>query len=443
MQSEKEKLEAELYAKTRRYSIKEGVAASVMGGVGDSYLIPYALELGAKNIQVGFLSSVAGLLGPLIQVIGSRLIETYSRKKIVFFLVLAHAASWLLFFGLGLWYLLGDKNISAVYAFIAIYFIYVAIGSLPGPAWFSLIGEAVPFNIRGVYFSKRNRICGFINISSMVLASFWLAFTRDYGKIIIGFMVLFFIAAIARFISAYFFSKHYVRPIELKPDYYFSFYSFIKKSLHNNFGRFTIYVAVMNFSISLAGPFYAVYMWKDLGFNPIWFTIVSASTGIFSVLFMPFWGRFADRYGNREALKISSFILIPAPFLWLFSNQPLYFALVPQMILGLAWSGFTLSTSNFIYDSVSEQRRGICVAYYNVINGLGVFLGAGLGGIISQFVKLNSLNIFLLIFIISGLLRLLAMIFFLPIVKEISPRHPVKANPLRYFRDVKLFRSDY
>jgi len=65
-----------------------------------------------------------------------------------------------------------------------------------------------------------------------------------------------------------------------------------------------------------------------------------------------------------------------------------------------------LAASNFIYDSVSVQRRGICVAYYNILIGIGVFIGAGIGGLLAENLTINFMNSLLFIFLISGVVRL-------------------------------------
>ena len=96
--------------KTRKYSIKEGSAASVMSGAGESYITPYALELQANNAQIGFLTSLTGFLGPISQIYGSRLIEKYSRRKIVVTSVILQASMWLVILSLGFIFLKYGKT---------------------------------------------------------------------------------------------------------------------------------------------------------------------------------------------------------------------------------------------------------------------------------------------------------------------------------------------
>ncbi|MFA5993286.1 MAG: MFS transporter [Candidatus Pacearchaeota archaeon] len=432
-------------AQTRKYSVIEGCSCSVMSGTGDAYITPYALELQANNAQIGFLSSFTGLLGPVSQVFGSKLIEKYNRKKIVVAGVILQASMWLVLLGLGFLFLTKGNVFYLIPLLILSYILYAMFGSIGGPAWFSMIGDVVPEKIRGRYFANRNRICGLFSVTATVLASVWLFYTRQWGIIIYGFMLLFAIAGIARYISAYFLYKHHVTKLNLEKGYYFSFWQFVKKAPFNNFGKFTIFIALVTLTTNIAGPFFSVYMWKDLQFNPIWFMAVNMSAGVFSIILMPIWGRFADKYGNRELLKIGSIFVIIMPFLWLLSPNPLYLIFVPQLISGIGWAAFNLAASNFIYDAVSEERRAICVAYYNLLNGMGVFLGATLGGLIAQYFILGNISptlatisIFLFIFILSGIGRLIVVLFMIPKIKEVRQvKHNPKSNPFLYLSEIK------
>lgn len=96
---------------------------------------------------------------------------------------------------------------------------------------------------------------------------------------------------------------------------------------------------------------------------------------------MPLWGRFADKYANITALRISSFLTFLVPFSWfasyfLFRNYShlLFFLIIVEFYSGAVFSIFSLSTSNFIYDAVTRKKMALCTAYFNFINGLAIFL---------------------------------------------------------------------
>lgn len=431
----KDKLEKD---RTRKLSIKEGGFASLTSGFTDSYFGLYALALKANNFQIGLLNSIPSILSPIFQMIGSRLMEKYSRKKLIINFVALQSLLWIpiAFLSIFFW-----KNMIIDYLpfiLIGFYSLLVISGALAGPAWFSLMGDIVPESIRGRYFSRRNKICSTIALMASILAGLFLDLYKTQGWALFSFSCLFFLAFIFRFISSLLFKKHYEPELKLEDGYYFSLFSFVKKAPHNNFGKFVIFVALIYFSVNIAGPFFTIYMRNDLGFSYSIIMLINISSTIFSLLIIPFWGKFSDKYGNRLLLKIGAFIIPLLPIAWIFSGNPVYLALVPQLIGGIGWAAFNLASSNFIYDSVSQQRRGICVAYYNTLLGAGNFAGALVGGIIAQYINISFMNIFLFIFLISGILRLLVVIIFIPLIKEIRK---VEKTPVMHFGGMHAVRG--
>lgn len=422
---------------TLNLSVKEGSAASVMAGAGDAYIAPFALSVGANNFQIGLLSSLSALFSPIFQILGSRLMENHSRKKIMTLGTILQALMWLPILVLGLIYWHGASSYIPI-TLVITYLIYAIFGAAGGPAWFSLLGDVVPEKIRGKYFGKRNKICTAVTLVATLLAALVLDYFKTKGMVLMGFATIFLVASISRMISAYLLSRHYDPKFKLEEGYYFSFWQFVKKAPTNNFGKFVIYAGIFYFAVMVSSPFFTVYMLKHLGFSYTTFMLVNISSTVYTFLFSPVMGKFADRYGNRELLKISGFLLPFPPLLWVFSGNPWYLAFVPQLAAGLGWSTFNLASSNFIYDAVTPQRRGICVTYYNIFVNVGTFFGAIVGGILATYVPITFMNNLLFIFIISGVLRGLATIIMLPKIKEVRDVRTPSSNPLVYIKEMNL-----
>lgn len=416
----KEKSEAELKQKAREMSIKEGSFSTVRQSLCDSYITPFAVAINSSNFIIGLLTSLSGLVGPISQWFSSRLIETYSRKKIVVTSLFYESLMWIPMILTAFLFYKGIVTSILPLAFLILFSIYVILANIAGPAWFSWVGDLVDDSYRGKWFSKRNLILGVVGLISTLLAALFLDYSKSRGMIMFGFMVLFFLGMTARLIAREYFKRSYEPKLVLDKSYYFSFWEFIKKAPYNNFGRYTLFRTVMNFSVSIAGPFFTVYMLRDLHFSYVTFILVTLAQSFFGLLVMKKWGRFADRYGNYLVLKLTLVFISIYPLLWLFPNPPLwYLLLVTELVGGVAWAGFNLAGSNYIFDCVTPQRRGIVVSYFNVLNGIGVFLGAGLGAILVGTLNITFMNILLFVILVSGIARLVGGLLMIPYIKEV------------------------
>jgi MFS family permease len=416
----------------KKLSIKEGCAYGLMDGFGLRYITPYALALGLNNFYVGLLSSVPNLTGNLSQLYSLRLMEKNPRKKIVFWSVFLQALSWLLLISLGIAYFIFNISSAVISPLLILFYtVLVLCGAFAGPSWNSWMKDLVDKN-SGHYFGRRNKICGFVALISMLIAAAILHYFEKQN-LFVGFIILFSTAFFGRSLSAYLFTKKYEPKLKHEDGYYFSFFQFLKLMAKNNFGRFVIFAALVNFATLIASPFFAVYMLKELNFNYISFILVTISSSFASLIFMPLWGKFADKYGNLKAIRICSFLTIFVPFLWVASlliHNSIYiiiYLMIVECFSGFSWAGYNLSVSNFIYDAVSRQRMALCSAYFNILNSIGIFFGAVIGGTIaSSGIYLFSLKPIILAFILSGLIRLIVYFALSFRIKEVR-------------KDVKLF----
>lgn len=395
--------------KSLGYSLKEGVFASIMLGISENFMTPYALAMKASVGMIGILASMPHLIGSLIQINSASLVERLgSRKKLINSGVFIQALTWLPIMSVP--YLFEANR--AIYLII-FYTFFVAIGTIAFPAWSSLMADHVSETERGKVFGWRNRLFGIINCSAIFIAGYILYLSKKMAgekAAYLGFTIIFFAAFIARLCSWYFLTKMHEPPLAIKDEHRFSFLDFLKRLRKSNFGRFAIFVASMNFSVYLASPFFSVYMLKDLKFNYLAYTIVHMTATLTVILMMNSWGLHADRVGNRRVLRLTSIFIPFIPMLWLFSHNLVYLIFV-QIFAGFFWSGFNLSASNFIYDAVTPQKRTRCIAYFNVINGFAMFSGAMIGGSLVKVLPSLLGYRMLTLLVISGILRLFAAVF--------------------------------
>jgi MFS family permease len=420
MRDHQEKIKASLLVSRR-----EGMAASSMQGIIDYYLTPFALSLGASAQQIGFLVSVPNLIASIFQLYAVRVVDwAGSRLR---FLVGATALQATLFIPLSLLAVLPIP--SPVFWLIVLTIIFRIFANLIATAWGSLVSDYLPENRRGRYFGSRNRLLQVALVISVALGGVWL-FQMKSVSVAVGFLVLFLVAAISRFVSCFLMAQ--MVDLNTKKDTQgdFTFWMFLRRFRESNFVKFALFVSCILFATHLAAPFFSVYMLRDLHFNYLQYMLILLMEALSGMVSFPIWGRHADVVGNARVLKTTSFLIPLIPFFWLFSKNYIYLAVV-EIFAGFVWGGFNLCATNFIYDAVSPEKRVRCLGYFNLMNGVAIFLGALCGGLLLNYLPPFLGFPVLTLFVISIVLRIAAHFLLSRQFKEVrqSARH-IKSTQL-------------
>ena len=343
----------------------DGSVYSAMLGLTQDYVVPFALALKATVLQVGLLSSIPNLTMALSQLGAPRLAERAgSRKRLILPVVFLHALMWVpillipyLFPGEKIWWLIGLLTLSTI------------LGSLGNPAWGSMMADLVPEKMRGRYFGFRGKICGLVTLVLFFIGGATLHFST--ANIFLGFSLLFGAALVFRLISWYFLSKMHEPALSNGKTEHYRTHGILRNLGSSNLGRFIIGVSLMSFATNLAGPFFAVYMLRDLKFDYLTYVAIIATATMANLTFMTFWGKRADRAGNMKVLKVTSVLVPLIPLLWIGSHQ-LYYLVPVQILSGFAWAGFNLASANFVYDASAPERRMRYIAVFNAMNGSAI-----------------------------------------------------------------------
>jgi MFS family permease len=181
-----------------------------------------------------------------------------------------------------------------------------------------------------------------------------------------------------------------------------------------------------------------MYMLKELEFSYREYMFVVAAVVLAQFSVMRAWGSLSDQFGNRQILKVCGFLVSANPFLWLVSSN-IGWVIFIQLYSGIFWAGFNLAAANFVFDAVTSPKRARCFAYQSIINGVLVFLGSALGGCIATRLPDGSgkslavfvdASPFLILFVISGLLRLMTMVVLLPTFAEVRRVQKIRSHQL-------------
>jgi MFS family permease len=361
-----------------RYSVRDGVAWSLMFGAGESYLQAFAVFLKATTAQITLLTALPSLLGSIAQ-LASAWVAGYAirRKTLIFAGVLLQSLAWLPIIALA--FIPVGSSVALLLVAVVLYYIG---GQFAAPPWSSLIGDLVPERRRGRFFGRRTQLMSIMTFASLSAAGLALEFCEQHSLAHYGFAGIFAVALAARLYSlAQLMGMHEpltrLAPLALPP-----LGGLLERMRGSDFIRFALFVGFMNLAVSIASPFFTLYMLRDLRFSYLEFTAVSAFYVLMQFVALNLWGRLADAFGNLRVVQITSVVFPMLPVLWV--AFPSFWAiLVFQFIGGIAWAGFSLAAGNFLYDIVPPEKRAAYSAVHQTLSNTAIFGGALIGGLLA------------------------------------------------------------
>jgi len=402
--------------KALKNSIKDGAANSVTDGLTGVYTTPYALSLGAGNTEIGFLSSIPKLFTMILQPFIGNYIESKSRKNVTRKLSFISKSSWIPI--LLIPFLLFNEKI---FLLIILLTVSQVAASISSTAWTCWMGDIVPEKIRGRYFGKRNMIISSVSFFTTLIGGWILGLTND----IFGFSTIFFLAFLFGMLSVYYLGKipdvDYKKPSHKGHKISLHSYDFLKNfRRYGNFSNFTIHMALLGFAVNIASPFFVVYMLQNLRIGYEWFAIITAIEILTAILSQRYWGKLSDKIGDRIVMTACNILIVFYPFFWLFARNQYHLMLI-GIFSGFAWSGFDLSSFNYLLDVTPPEKRPIYISNYKMLHGISLFLGPLIGGFLAQlfsnstFLWFSGLQI---LFFLSFILRGVFSSYSLPRMKE-------------------------
>ena len=404
-----ENLSDEAVEKTLFVSIREGIGSAVMIGAGIQQLTPLAIFLGGTATQIAVLESLPVALGAFMQLAGIKLAETLqSRMSIMTILVYVQAAIWV---PIAFTPLLLPPEWGTVTMLILMAAGTHGIGQVIAPIWLSLLGDLVPKARRGNFFGRRNKVYGYFLLVTMIYAGVVLEIGSRLQTVSLSFAIVFLSATILRLTSAYWLSRYQDPPMLLNNSAQLGIKRFLERLFKTNFGRYTVYLTLFNFSLYMAFPFFSLYLLKELKVPYLMFAALTGISMGSQFICMEWWGKLGDNFGNKKLLTISSIGIAILPALWVISELWAYLVLL-HILTGATYAGFQISVNNFLLDSLHTKRRPRFIAYQGMCSAMGVLAGSLVG---SQFLEYAAhveylirweIKPFYLLFLTTSIVRL-------------------------------------
>jgi MFS family permease len=388
-------------------SVIEGAFGNADASIRNNYTTPFALALGATHAQIGILTSLHNLATTVSQIPGAGIADKLgSRKRVWFFSNIMQKFFWLPIILLP-FLDLGDRILALI--------LLVAFGAffanIRGPAWSSLMADIVPRDRWGKYFGWRSAVMSAAGLIAMLIG----------GQLLVmyGFPAIFALGMGLGVVSIFYFAR--IKEPHFRGNYHYhhqhislnprGWLNGIK--VNRNFAVFTLFMTSMSFAVNIAVPFFTVYMLEDLDLGYMWYSFLVVWETLVMIVFQRYWGGLCDKFGDRNIMAVTGFMVCFVPFLWLFITSP-YQIMAADAFSAFAWAGFNVATFNFMLAAAPADRRAKFTANYTFFTGLGVVGGAIVGGVLATIFSgsvvmwMTGLQV---VFLVSFVARLASMLF--------------------------------
>lgn len=362
--------EHEAKARSQQYGVRDAACQAAAQGGGETYFSAFALLLQASPFHIAILSALPQLVGVLAQLASVKVLQ-YLRLpgRLLIAGGWAQASCWLPILLLpliapehGPWLLIGCAML------------YFGFGHVTAPVWHSLLVDVAEADSRGAYFARRARTTALTSFLALGLAGAILTLGQRWNMSWIGFLVIFLGAAAARIGQ---------RPARLtcQADAGAStrraarLPACSRPCRKRQFPPVLTFSGLMHFAVMLSGPFFVIYLLRDLHWSYLQYAGWMASSISAQFLTLGPWGRIGDRYGNKALLALTASAVPFLPMGYLLSEH-YAFLLIVNFFGGVIWAGLSLGLQNYVFDSLQPEERTRGVALANAMNAVGWGLGA-------------------------------------------------------------------
>lgn len=389
-----------------RYFWLDGLFSAVGEAFFLNFIPLFAVAYGASNGQVGWIAAIGNLMGALALFPGAQAVEKVgSRRSIVVwtgggvarFAILALALTPLLF---------PENGRAAILMILLLNGVRAFAGNFANPAWTAMVADLVPDFMRGRYFSGRNVAMGAATLLLTPLAGWIIAHGNATGPgDFFGYQATFVLAFSLGMVATWSFGRIPEPRVVAEQAETAPARESLWRSVANSPGFLGLVASafIWNLALHIAGPFFNVYLIKELGGTTATVGMAAAVTSLFSLLSQPYWGRFLDRRGSIRMQNIAGFGIIILPALWIVATAPWHVYLI-NTLGGLLWAGFNLANFNLLLELTPNGQRHQAVALYQTVVFGAAFIGPLLGG------YLADVTGFYLLFGLSSVGRLVAML---------------------------------
>jgi MFS family permease len=182
--------------------------------------------------------------------------------------------------------------------------------------------------------------------------------------------------------------------------------------------NFTLYlgsVLIWNLALQSAGPFFNVYLVKDLHASTFMVGVLSSLPAFTGLAGFVAFGRLMDRRGTKWVMTVNGLLIPLLPLMWVLVTAAWQVMFI-NAFGGMIWAGYNLALSNMVMIMAPPEKRARYAAAFQTVTFAGAFAGPLLGGYIIDAMGFQS------VFILSAAGRAIGTIVLLRFVQSAHER---------------------
>lgn len=399
-----------------RAAVRNAIAATVAGTLVQPYVKKMAIEMGASDLQLGYLSSWPNLVS-IFAVLGMAVLvaRTQEKARLTGKIVLIGRLAAL--GAAAVPFLPESTRILALLLFWVLFSVPAAAAGAPIQ---SLIAEIYGPTERGWVLAKRQSAATVAG-SIVGLSSGWIL--DHYLPSPLGYQIAFCASFLVAMVEVYYLRQ--LRPVNLassptvpvhepppvatevavamdtvRPHWRERMAPYLRVFQHRPFVLFLLCSLPFHFTWQMAWPLFDRYQISYLGANNTWVEVIGLANTSGAFFVYPIWQRLAERRGNQLMLGVATLFLGLAPGMTALATRPIGLAAI-NLFLGVGVSGVLLLLMKALLDVSPPENREIYIAVHTALvavsGALAPLVGAGMMSLLPIRIGLALCTLFRLV----------------------------------------------
>jgi MFS family permease len=387
-------------------SMWHGVTSTISQTLVNGYIPLFAISvLGATNQQMGLISSLPSIISMIAMIPGAILLNRLAFKKT--FTAMTTFMTRFLFMMILFIPFVPIEN--PAWLLVGLIAVLNFPGALSGLSWQTMIGDLVPEEKRGNFFSGRNRLITIVALIVTLSTGFFLEIFDKSNAF--PYQLLLALGFLFAVFEVFFLMKHQENESKKSEKVKRTGFSLVVFR-HKPYLAFVCCALFYNFAAQLAWSVFSIYQINEANATALWLSMFSVTNQLAQIISIKYWGKLADRYSNSILLCIGAAGMATAPFLTVLSTNLIYLTLI-NLWIGLFVSGTTMLLFNQLLKVSPEQNRTTYIANYNILLAFIGFIAPQAGVyLLNYFGMFSAMSIISLIRLFAGLSFLLVAVKF-------------------------------